>query len=141
VNLTLDTCTQPDLDQWAAGDDVRCRDETGHFIRCAAARRLLHDDTITTPDRVAGLLLLLYAQRLAAISTLTVEHVTTANGQVALRLGSAATILPEPVAALVLNLVATCRPYTVVGNPIELRGCFPANAPDTTSAPTGLANG
>jgi hypothetical protein len=30
------------------------------------ARRLLHDDTLKTPDRVVGLLLLLYAQTWAA---------------------------------------------------------------------------
>src|SRR6266508_3202710 len=129
-NLTLATCTQPDLDQWAARADVSYRDETSHFIRWATAnrqatrlsfgarrwhgprgphdtearwataRRLLHDDTIATPDRVAGLLLLLYAQRLSTISTLTTDHITTSNEQVHLRLGSAATLLPEPLAAL-----------------------------------------
>jgi hypothetical protein len=169
-NLTLATCTQLDLDQWTAHDDASYLDETSHFIRWAtanrqatrltfgarkwdgpsgphdtegrwaAARRLLGDDTIATPDRVAGLLLLLYAQRLSTISTLTTDHVTTSDGQVRLRLGTAPTILPEPVAALVLALVATRRPYTVIGQPDHTPWLFPASAPDTTSAPTGSAN-
>jgi hypothetical protein len=36
--------------------------------------------------------------------------VTTANGQVTLRLGSAPTILPDPLDTLVLNLIATAGP-------------------------------
>jgi hypothetical protein len=157
-DLALATCTQPDLDQWAAGN-VGYRDETSHFIRWAtanrhatgltfgarrwagpagphdtegrwaAARRLLRDDTIATPDRVAGLLLLLYAQRLSTISALTVEHVATADTQVALRLGHAATVLPEPVAALVVELVATRRPFTVIGQPEQTHWLFPGQRP------------
>lgn len=158
-NLALASCTQTDLDQWAAGDNASYRDETSHFIRWAtahrhatgltfaarrwdgpagphdtegrwtAARRLLHDDTIATPDRVAGLLLLLYAQRLSTISALTVDHVTTTNGQITLRLGSAPTILPEPLDALVLNLIADRRPYTVIGHPDQTPWLFPGQRP------------
>ncbi|MFE2990580.1 hypothetical protein [Streptomyces sp. NPDC059262] len=43
--------------------------------RWATARRLLHDHTIRTEDRLAGLLLLLYAQWPAAISRLTTGHI------------------------------------------------------------------
>ncbi|MFF2964461.1 hypothetical protein ACFVT1_37535 [Streptomyces sp. NPDC057963] len=116
--LTLTTCTQPDLDQWKAGEDLSYRDQTGHFIRWATknrlakgmtfgaerwqgpvgphdsegrwddARRLLHDATLTTADRVAGLLLLFYAQRLSTISSLTVDQVTEANGRVSIQLGT-----------------------------------------------------
>jgi hypothetical protein len=147
------------LNQWAARAEVSYRDETSHFIRWAtanrqatrlsfgarrwqgpsgphdtearwaAARRLLHDDTIATPDWVAGLLLLLYAQHLSTISTLTTDHITTSNGQVQLRLGSAATLLPEPLAALVLDLVATRRPYTVIGQPDRTPWLFPGQRP------------
>ncbi|MER7813308.1 hypothetical protein [Streptomyces sp900116325] len=75
-----------------ACDDVRHRREAGHFVRWAlaqkiardlsfpavrwngptqamddearwaTARRLLHDDTLKTEERLAGLLLVLYAQ-------------------------------------------------------------------------------
>src|ERR1017187_4602184 len=37
--------------------------------------RLLHDSTLTTSDRVAGLLLLLYAQRITSIARLTTGHI------------------------------------------------------------------
>src|SRR5262249_28346108 len=87
-NPTPATCTHPHLHQGAARAEVSYREDTSHFIRWAAAnrqatrlsfgarrwagpigphdaearwaaaRRLLHDDTIATPDRVAGLLLL-----------------------------------------------------------------------------------
>ncbi len=124
--LTLATCTQPDLDSWAAGE-ISYRDETGHFIRWAVAhrhtagltfgtirwegprcphdgekrwddaRRLLQDRTLKTPDRVAGLLLLLYAQNLATISLLTTGHVRAGEDEVSLQLGTAPVVLPEPV--------------------------------------------
>ena len=101
----LATCTQTDVDRWIANPVASYRDETGHFIRWsvqhrhttgltyrtirwtgprgtldsekhwADARRLLHDDALSTPDRVAGLLLVLYAQRIATISQLTIDHV------------------------------------------------------------------
>ncbi|MEC4019308.1 hypothetical protein [Streptomyces sp. H27-D2] len=157
--LTLATCTQPDLDQWKAREDLSYWDQTGHFIRWATktrlakglafgaerwqgpvgphdsegrwddARRLLHDDTLNTADRVAGLLLLFYAQRLSTISTLTVDQVSEANGQVSVRLGTAPTVLPEPLAALVLDLIATRRPYTVIGHADQTPWLFPGQRP------------
>lgn len=59
------------------------------------ARRLSHDATLTTGDRVAGLLLLFYAQRLSTISTLTVDQVSEANGRVSIRLGTARPSCPN----------------------------------------------
>jgi hypothetical protein len=129
-NLTLASCAQPDLDRWASGEDVTYRDETAHFVRWSVthrhasrltfgatrwegprgphdaekrwddARRLLHDDTLTTSDRVAGLLLLLYAQRIATIVKLTTDHVRDDGDQVKIMLGTAPVVLPEPLAGL-----------------------------------------
>ena len=157
--LTLTTCTQPDLDQWKAGEDLSYRDQTGHFIRWATKNRLakgltfgaerwqgpvapttpkaggttpadwLHDATLTTADRVAGLLLLFYAQRLSMISSLTVDQVTEANGRVSIQLGTSPTVLPEPLAALVLDLIATRRPYTVIGHADQTPWLFPGQRP------------
>ncbi|MFB7114815.1 hypothetical protein [Streptomyces sp. NPDC056291] len=75
--------------------------------RWALARRLLHDDTIPAVDRVAGLLLLLYAQRPAAICRLTTTHVLSGDGRTRIRCGSKPITLPEPVASLVRDLAAT----------------------------------
>ncbi|MFD6855635.1 site-specific integrase, partial [Streptomyces diastaticus] len=96
-------------------DDARLRQEAGHFVRWAlsqkiardlsfpaerwngpsqamndearwdTARRLLHDDTLKPEDRLAGLLLLLYAQWPAAISRLTVGHIEETDGAVRIR--------------------------------------------------------
>jgi hypothetical protein len=159
TGLTLSTCTQPDLEQWKTREDLSYWDQTGHFIRWATknrlaqgltfsterwqgpvgphdserrwddARRLLHDATLTTADRVAGLLLLFYAQRLSTISTLTVDQVSGMNGATSMRLGTAPTVLPEPLAGLVLDLIATRRPYTVIGHTNQTAWLFPGQRP------------
>jgi hypothetical protein len=59
------------------------------------ARRLLHDDTAEHEDRVAGLLVLLYAQWPAAISRLTLAHVQTSGGTVRLRLAANRSCCPN----------------------------------------------
>jgi hypothetical protein len=152
--LTLATCTQPDLDRWTAGE-ASYRDETSHFIRWAVAcrhasrltfgtvrwegprgphdgekrwddaRRLLQDQTLKTSDRVIGLLLLLYAQNLATISLLTAGHVHASAGEVSLQLGTAPVVLPEPLAGLVLDLVATRRASTIISAPGTTPWLFP----------------
>jgi hypothetical protein len=123
---TLASCTQADLDWWAASPNARYRDETAHFVRWAVAhrhasrltvaahrwqgpsgpldgekrwadaRRLLNDRTLKTADRVAGLLLVLYAQRIATISQLTIDHVHADGDRVEIMLGAAPVVLPEP---------------------------------------------
>ncbi|GAA3434129.1 hypothetical protein [Kutzneria kofuensis] len=90
-DLTLATRGQPDLDPWLTDEKATHRDEPGHFVRWAKkqkltrptypaarwggpvrvidtenrweqARWLLNDPSVKPEDRVAGLLLLLYAQ-------------------------------------------------------------------------------
>ena len=56
--------------------------------RWAGARRLLHDGTYPAADRVAGLLILLYAQKLSVITALTTRHVLHEDGRTLLRPGS-----------------------------------------------------
>ena len=89
--LDLATARPGDLDTWLASDHLTDHSEAGNFVRWARrqkqtsldfaatgwdgpssvidtearwqhARRLLHDDTVKPEDRVAGLLVLLYAQ-------------------------------------------------------------------------------
>lgn len=157
--LTLAACTQPDLDRWATGEDLTYRDETAHFIRWsvthrhanrltfgavrwegprgphdgekrwADARRLLHDDTLTTSDRVAGLLLLLYAQRVADIVKLTVDHVHDHGDRVQIMLGTAPVVLPEPLDGLVRELLATRHAHATIGHPATTPWLFPGGRP------------
>jgi hypothetical protein len=133
--LTLGTCTQADLDRWLAGNSSYLA-RSANFVRWAVARRhasrltapssrwtgpagpldqdrrwadarrLLHDDTCPAADRVAGLLILLYAQKLNVITALTTQHVLHEDGRTLLRLGSRPIVLPAPLDALVGTLAA-----------------------------------
>ena len=103
--------------------------------RWQQARRLLHDTSIKPEDRVAGLLVLLYAQWPATISRLSLDHVHTDEQHVTLRLGREPIVLPEPLAALVHQLVAARRGHATLGDPGTSRGCSPADDPANRSAP------
>jgi hypothetical protein len=157
--LTLASCQQADLDAWLTSEDVSRRAEAGHFIRWAIsqrlnrklrfaairwtgparpldqegrwqqAKRLLHDSTLDTDDRVAGLLLLLYAQRLTTISRLTVDDIDTSKGTVKLRFGNVPVVLPEPLSTLVRDLATTRRGHAVLGDLGKSRWLFPGGQP------------
>jgi hypothetical protein len=157
--LTLATCRQPDLDAWLTSNDVSHRAETGHFVRWVIsqrinphlqfaatrwtgparpldqeqrwhqAKRLLHDDTLNTDDRVAGPLVLLYAQRPAAISRLTIDDINAGDATVELRLGSVPVVLPGPLASLTRDLVATRRGHAATGHHGTSRWLFPGGQP------------
>ena len=106
--------------------------------RWRQARRLLRDETIGTEDRVAGLLVLLYAQTAAAISRLTLAHIDAGADHVRLRLGRAPVMLPEPLAGLVLNLVAARTGHAALGDqgtsPWLLPGGQPGRPPGSSHA-------
>ena len=157
--LTLDACTQADLDRWTSNPEASYRDDTSHFIRWsvqhrhatgltyattrwtgprgtldsekrwADAHRLLHDDTLPTADRVAGLLLVLYAQRIATISQLTIDHVDLSNDTVKIRFGRSPILLPEPLDALVRDLVVSRRGKARIGTPDDVPWLFPGGRP------------
>jgi len=149
---------QGDLDNWLTSDQARHRRDAGHFVRWAnrhnltslefpatrwhgparaidtearwaQARWLLHDHTINPIDRVAGLLILLYAQTPAAISRLNLEHVETAGHAVHLRLGREPVTLPEPLADPVLDLIARRRGHAALGDQGASPWLFPGGRP------------
>ena len=157
--LTLSSCRQPDLEAWLTSNGASHRAEVGHFVRWAIsqrinpdlrfaatrwtgparpldqqqrweqAKRLLHDDGLDTDDRVAGLLVLLYAQRLAAISRLTLDDINTSGDTVELRLGTVPVMLPEPLATLVRDLVATRHGHAATGDHGTSQWLFPGGQP------------
>ncbi len=156
--LGLGTARQGDLDTWLTSDNVTHHGEAGNFVRWARrqkltsldfaatrwdgpsgiidtearwhhARRLLHDDTIKPGDRVAGLLVLLYAQGPAAISRLTLDHVHADEQHVRLRLGREPVVLPGPLDALVLQLAASRRGHAALGDQGTSRWLFPGGQP------------
>jgi hypothetical protein len=157
-DLTLATCRQNDLDAWITSGQACYRRETGHFIRWAKkqkltsldfpatrwsgpagiidtetrweqARRLLHDTTLNPEDRVAGLLVLLYAQWPSAISRLTLDHIQASSQQVRLHLSREPVILPEPLDSLVRQLIATRRGHAALGDQETSPWLFPGGQP------------
>jgi hypothetical protein len=155
--LTLATCQQADIDRWLAAGQTRYRRDAGHFVRWARAqkmttleypavrwdgpgsidtetrwqqaRRLLHDQTLQPEDRVAGLLVLLYAQWPAAISRLTLDHLDDDGEQVRLHLGGEPVILPKPLAELVRAVAATRRGHAGLGDQGTSPWLFPGGQP------------
>jgi hypothetical protein len=151
--MALDQCGQHDLDTWFAGPGVirgRLRpflawtQRRKHLPaaltlpptykgkpvvpldaeqRWSIARRLVEDDTLDPADRVAGALVVLYAQPIARIITLTTADVVDTDGQVQLRLGPDALDLPEPFATLIRLLPRRRRESSAqqVPNPWAVR--------------------
>lgn len=75
-----------------------------HEARWALAHRLLHDQTIDVGDRVAGALVVLYAQRLSNIARLTRSDVVERDGEVFIRLGHEEVLMPGPLGSLLRGL-------------------------------------
>ncbi|MEV5750187.1 hypothetical protein AB0L00_20395 [Actinoallomurus sp. NPDC052308] len=93
------------------------------------ARWLLNDDTLKPEDRVAGLLVLLYAQWPAAISRLTLDHVDTDEHHVQIALGREPVVLPEPLADLVRQVAATRQGHATIGDHGTSPWLFPGGQP------------
>lgn len=165
---TLDTCTQTDLDQWclqgghmphrARGFVSWCVQrrhlssvdippkpsrEDRHLLdddhRWAIARDLLQSDTAAVVDRVTGLLVLLYGQSTHRIAQLTVHDVLTTPEGVQLRLGAQPAVIPEPLADLLLQLVARRRGQAAVGHSDDHDWLFPGGHPGRPLHPQTLA--
>jgi hypothetical protein len=158
-DLTLTSCRQADLDQWLADEHGIYREEAGRFIRWARAskltagylpaaprwtgpahlldhqdrwdiaRRLLHDHTLKAEDRLAGLLVLLYAQGTTAISLMTVSQIQVSGQAVRLHLGRAPIELPDPVAALARAVAANRKGHATIGTAKPSRWLFPGGQP------------
>jgi hypothetical protein len=166
--LTLAACTQADLDQWLAGTSGHLI-RSANFVRWAVARRhasgltapatrwtgpagpldqdrrwadarrLLHDDTYPAADRAAGLLILLYAQKLSVITALTTRHVLHEDDRTLLRLGSRPVVLAAPLDALVTTLAASRK--TPGGSLLNVPSpwLFPGRRPGSTLTEDALA--
>lgn len=155
---SLAECTQDDLDAWfAEGNTTRlnaisfitwartqqlCRPNlrvpvppsttpTGmpHDDRIVVIGRLLRDDTIDTADRVAGLLVALYAQPVTRISSLPAAAVSI-DGRTTIQLGDERLDLAEPVGQLMQ------RHVTEIGTSEWL---FPGRTPGRPRSAHGLA--
>jgi hypothetical protein len=156
--LTLATCSQAHLDQWLTDPTGSYRYETGTFLRWAhanklttaylpahrwrgpvnpidndrrwiTARKLLHDNSIDPEDRLAGLLVLLYAQGPSAISRLTVERISITDDSVRINLGRTPIQLPEPIDDLARTVAANRKGHATIGARTPSRWLFPGGQP------------
>jgi hypothetical protein len=166
---TLGDCRQADLDAWGAtGPAGRCnnaRPFVGWAIRqrlaadleypsrlsdrnpnvvfgdgeWTLARHLLHDEGIEPHDRVAGLLVVLYAQNATRISRLTADDVTATDTTVQLRLGVTALRLPSPMADHVRTLLKARQQTTAAKLAGATHWLFPGQHPGRHIHSTVLA--
>ena len=167
--LTLDSCRQGDLDRHNS-TQASYQSETSHFIRWAVknrhardltagavrwsgpqgphdtekrwddARRLLNDGTLAIQDRVAGLLLLLYAQRITAITTLTTDDVRDDGATVSIMLGTSPVVLPPPLGELARELAAARRGHAAIGRPAVTPWLFAGGQPGQPITDDALGN-
>jgi hypothetical protein len=160
AGLTMGTCQQADLDRWLASGQAVYREEAGRLIRWAhaarltscylpsaarwtgpsaildgedrwdIARRLLHDGTLKPEDRLAGLLVLLYAQGVTALSRMTAGQVqASGDGTVRLQLGRVPVQLPEPAASIALAVAANRKGHATIGAAGPSPWLFPGGQP------------
>jgi integrase len=133
-NRTLEDCAQADVDAWLAGERAD-RYIARSFVRFAMAQklmprldfpagqrggpcppviteelvelahRLLHDPELSARDRVAGVLIAVFAQPVSRVARLTVDDLTVDGENVAIRFGDTAISMPEPVARDIRELL------------------------------------
>jgi hypothetical protein len=156
--LALDSLRQADLDRWLTDENATYREEAGLLIRWAhtnkitsirigttrwsgptrpldhqhrwdTARCLLHDADLKPEDRLAGLLILLYAQGVSAISRITLDQIHTDPDQISIRLGRVPIHLPEPVATLARTVVANRKGHATIGAQTPSPWLFPGGQP------------
>lgn len=161
----LAACTQTDIDDWLALDPFsRSRGFVNwvvgrghargievpafnnepvrevfaeHDQRWALARRLLSDTSIDLADRVAGLLVLLYAQRAVRITRLTTEHVIVTQTGVQLLLGEEPITVPAAFDELIMKFLHDRRSAATTG-PDDHTWLYPARRLGQPLAPRDL---
>lgn len=119
-----------------AGDPISF---VGDDQRWGVARRLLADDAVEARDRVAALLLLLYAQPAARIIRLTRASIQVDDHEVRLRLGEDHVLLPPPLSELIQRLpeqVPTGMARNLVNGDLWL---FPGRSPGHPMSPTTMS--
>jgi hypothetical protein len=98
--------------------------------RWSLARRLLHDDHFAPTDRLAGLLVVLFAQKTTTIAMLTRDQVTISDDGVAtVTLGNAPLELPPAITPVVETLISATHGHGVIGRSAPNPWLFPGLRP------------
>ncbi len=162
---TLAECTQADVDAWYAGNYI-ARRLTHTFLcwairsknmpkatvphrstsnpaplaqhqRLALLRQLTNLDDVPLHDRVAAVLVLLYAQPLTRIVQLTTDDVEHKDGEIYVRLGDPPSPVLAPFAEMLLNYLGQ-RPNTMTATNPNARWLFPGRRAGQPMAPETL---
>lgn len=164
--VTLATCSQAHVELWLAGPAVRrdardflrwaCRRGLAHDLDIvgrpdptpgrgvdpdwlsALARRFATDQSMPLVDRVAGLLLLCYAQPLARLSRLTRTDVILETAHTSIRFGRTDVELSDPIGQLVRELAGHGRGRAAAGAPNRTPWLFPGGRPGRPLGPKAL---
>jgi hypothetical protein len=166
---TLGDCTQAVVDRWATAGPPHWR-RTQPFLtwarhqhlvgslefpklparvsaslmdteqRWAAARRLLHGSGIDPVIRVAGLLVILYAQPVSRIARLRTDQVITNDSHTELLLGTSPIRLPAPLDEHITTLMKRHPPRTVSQMTGDEPWLFPGSMAGRPIHATTLAN-
>lgn len=133
---TLGTCGQTGIDAWHAEQNEYTRNTMRAFLRwCSASKltrpfrlppiqirratpmpqperleligRLLTDPDLSLRTRVAGVIVLLYAQPLSRVVRLTLDDIGHSNDQTLLGLGEPPSPVPEPLAELLHRWISS----------------------------------
>ncbi|MGC2372593.1 MAG: hypothetical protein WA484_01845 [Solirubrobacteraceae bacterium] len=99
--------------------------------RLRLVRRLLDDESLDLSDRVAGCLVLLFAQPISRLVLLTKDHVQDHHGRLFISLGREPLLLPEPLDALVQRLKDRQAGPASTGVKLNSRWLFPGLRLDT----------
>jgi hypothetical protein len=94
-----------------------------------AIRHLLTDQTIPLRTRVAGAILLLYAQPVTRIVRLTINDINSHGNVTTLHLGDPPSPVPEPLARILQDYLHDRPSLTTANNP-ESRWLFPGHRPN-----------
>jgi len=161
----LDTCSQSCVDAWLTSDRgrrlgfVRWLVHGGHLTRCRLptpvpqtspghdvgpgqqldlARRLLHDaGSASIEDRAAACLILLYAQPIAKIVTLTTADIRAVAGDTYLTLGREPLLLIPPLDTLITAL-PVAKPFGTASTLADHRWLFTGKNAGTHLQPPSL---
>ncbi|AXE82637.1 hypothetical protein C5746_06640 [Streptomyces atratus] len=162
---SLADCTQDDVDAWYAGG-YTARRLTHAFLRwamrskhmqkaavphrstsnpaplaqhqrLALLRQLVNHDDGPLQDRVAALLVLLYAQPLTRIARLGTDDVLHEDGEVLVRLGDPPSPVPAPFAGMLLDYLGQ-RPNTMTATDPDARWLFPGRRAGQPMTPETL---
>lgn len=99
--------------------------------RLRLVRRLLDDESLDLSDRVAGCLVLLFAQPISRLVLLTKDDVQDHHGRLFISLGREPLLLPEPFDALVRRLKNRQAGPASTGVRLNSRWLFPGLRLDT----------